>query len=126
MKNKTKILIICSQGANRSKYLAKYLRNKGYSTRFGGIKEGAENVLKKEYVDWADIIIFAKKKHFNLFNDKYPGVNKRMIILGVSDSPETVAKEFPDFKWNKEDNFNKIWTYPQLRKSIKQHLPLTK
>lgn len=126
MKDKIKVLIICSHGINRSKYLASYLKGKGYLTRFGGIKEGAENPLKEKYIEWADIIVFAKKKHLNLFEEKYPDVRKKSIILGVSDSPETVAKEFPDFKWDVKDNFHKVWTYPQLRKSIKQHLPFKK
>jgi len=126
MKLKTKILIICSHGINRSKYLASYLMRKGYSTRFGGIKDEAENPLKKEDIDWADIIIFAQKKHINYFKEKYPNIKKKMLILGVSDCPETIARDFPDFKWNKKDNFNKVWTHPQLRKSIKKHLPLKK
>jgi tRNA 2-selenouridine synthase SelU len=38
MKNKTKVLCVCARGRNRSKYLAKYLRRGGYSTRAGGVE----------------------------------------------------------------------------------------
>jgi len=54
---KLKVLCICAQGANRSKYLAQYLRGKGYYTRSGGIEDDAINPLKFNYINWADIII---------------------------------------------------------------------
>lgn len=34
---KLKVLCICTMGLNRSKYLAEYLKGKGYETRYGGV-----------------------------------------------------------------------------------------
>ena len=65
---KPKILCVCSMGLNRSKYVAGYLNEKGYETRFGGIgpcriDPVPANPLKKEDVEWADILIVAREKH---------------------------------------------------------------
>src|SRR3989338_6583033 len=43
-----KILIVCSYGRNRSKYLAEYLKGRGYQTDFAGISIKAEILISQK------------------------------------------------------------------------------
>ncbi len=126
---KEKVLVICSMGSNRSKYLASYLKNKGYNTRFGGIRgrlgKFPDNPFAQEDVDWADIIIVVRKKHVALLKKKYKLKNKKIIALDVTDSRKIIAQKYPKFNNLDFDTFQKKWTRPQLRKAIKLQLPLS-
>lgn len=128
MKKKIKILCVCSMGLNRSKYLASYLKKKGYETRYGGIGPTINinpmNPFKKEDIDWADVIITARLKHKPLLRKKYKIKNKKIISLDVSDSRGKFEEKHPDFEKLGQEVFDKKWTRPQLRKAIKLHLPL--
>jgi|SRR3989344_931073 len=131
IKNNSKphILCICAVGTNRSKYLASYLKKKGYSTRFGGVsyrEEGKYNPLKQKDVDWADILIIVRKKLLKIFKKKYKFYNKRIIVLDVTDSKDRIPKEFSSLKILDNEEFQKKWTYSQLRKAIKPYLPIKK
>jgi len=64
---KLKVLAICSAGLNRSKYLAQYLRRKGYSTRFRGLEpekypDMKINAAQQKDIDWADVIITVRPR----------------------------------------------------------------
>ncbi len=125
---KPKILCVCSMGINRSKYLAEYLRKKGYETRYGGIipreyEHYTSNPLKKEDVEWANIIIFARKKHHPALKEKHNLRGKKLISLDVRDNKERVLQEHPEFKDMTQREFQKAWTYPQLEKAINPYLP---
>jgi len=126
---KPKILTICTMGLNRSKYLASYLKNKGYKTRYGGIgfgriDEKAHNPFKQEDIGWAEIIIVVRKRHKPLLKEHYKIKGKKIIVLDVSDSKRIVCKKFPELKKLSDWDFQRKWTYPQLRKAIKPYLPL--
>jgi len=119
---KTKVLSICAIGVNRSKYIANYLRKKGYSTRYGGIKDEAIKPLDFKHVEWADVIIFAREKHKEYFEDKYgrPYSGKKIYVLEVRDSGKDVPKELDYLHNLPRDEFNKKWTHPNLRKKLKE------
>ena len=128
-RKKPKILVICTMGLNRSKYLASYLRNKGYRTRYGGIGFGridkkAHNPFKQEDIDWADIIIVVRKRHKPLLKKYYKVRGKRIIVLDVTDSRRRVGEKFPELGKLSFEVFQRKWTRPQLRKAIKPYLPL--
>ena len=125
MKN---VLAVCAYGRNRSKYLAKYLKGKGYRTRFAGMEIDEKNpinqkIITNEDVDWADIIIFVKPKLERLFKEKYK-FNKKVIVIKVTDVKELIPEKFAHLRKLPEKEFQKKWTYHQLRKSIKPYLPL--
>ena len=127
---KPKVLCVCSMGLNRSKYLASYLKNKGYSTRYGGIGHGridkiAHNPFKQEDINWADIIIVVRKKHNPLLK-KYKIDSKRVIVLDVTDSRKIIGEKYSEYDGLDFETFQKKWTRPQLRKAIKPYLPLKK
>jgi len=128
---KPKILCVCTMGTNRSKYLAGYLKRKGYLTRYGGLGHSklnlsAQNPLKNQDISWADIIITARKRHGDILKKKYNLKEKKIIILDVMDFQKKVCEIHPEFKNLDGKIFQRKWTYSQLRKSIKPFLPLTK
>ena len=128
MGEKKRVLIICAKGSNRSPYLAKYLRREGYSTTYGGIEEHIEKPVMRyvtwKMVNWAEIIIIVKKRLKKLFDKKFRAKGKKIIILNVTDSKRLIPKKFADLKELGHKEFQKKWTYPQLRKAIKPYLPL--
>jgi predicted protein tyrosine phosphatase len=117
-------------GLNRSKYLASYLRNKGYKTRSGGIggRLGGEpdKPFNQEDINWADVIIVVRKKHVPLIKKKYKVKNKRIIALDITDSRKIIGQKYPKLNNLDYTTFQKKWTRPQLRKAIKSYLPLTR
>jgi len=129
MKKRVKVLCICTMGANRSRYLASYLKNKGYNTRFGGVgpcrvDPEPTNPAKAEDVEWADVIITARKKHEPVLKEKFNVKGKRIIALDIPDSRRKIGQKYPEFNNLEYHEFQKKWTYPQLRKALKPYLPL--
>jgi len=125
---KPKVLCICAKGMNRSKYLAKYLRGKGYSTKYGGVEpfekpEYKWNPVSQDKIDWADIIIIVRKRVSKLLKKKFKTKDKKIIVFDVTDSPKLAPEEFRNLPFLE---FQKKWTRPQLRKAIKPYLPLIK
>lgn len=122
---KKKVLCICAKGMNRSKYLAEYLRRKGYSTRYGGIdpeNEKRYKLLKEKDVEWAEIVIIVRKRLLKIFKKKYPKFKGKLIVLDVTDSRRLIGEKYPEFKEINYEQFQKKWTRPQLRKEIKKYL----
>ena len=139
MMKKPKILCVCTAGLNRSKYLAGYLKSKGYETRYGGagafrsriktflkrMRYGfTDNPLRGKDIKWAEIIIVVRPKHERILRSIYNIIDKKIIILDVLDTQRMIVKKFPKFKGMDSKTFNEKWTYPQLRKAIKPFLPL--
>lgn len=121
MKQKKKILAICSAGSNRSRYLANYLRKKGYSTRFGGVKDkGVIKPVNPKNIEWADLIIFSQEKHKKWFIQKFGKIKKDYLILNVKDSGHDVPKEKEYLLKLPKKEFNRIWVHPNLRKKLRE------
>ena len=85
MKKKTKILCVCAKGMNRSRYLAKYLRGKGYSTTHGGIEpfknpEWKWNPLTQKKIDWADFIIVVRERLVGDLKKKFKIDERNKVI----------------------------------------------
>ncbi|MFH1376781.1 MAG: AAA family ATPase [Candidatus Woesearchaeota archaeon] len=124
-----RILCVCAVGTNRSRYLASYLKKKGYSTKFGGVdyrEEGYYNPLKQEDVDWANTIIITRKRLKPIFDKKFKFKNKRVIVLDVTDSKRLIPEKLAHLRDLDFETFQKKWTRPQLRKAIKKYLQNTK
>jgi len=133
-KKKLKVLCVCSKGRNRSRYLASYLKKKSHATRFGGIEKFrlkrfvglVPKLITQKDVDWAEIIIIARKRLFPIFKKKFKFNGRRIIVLDVTDSERLIPKEFSYLRELDYEEFQKKWTYPQLREAIKKYLPLKK
>ena len=96
------ILIVCTQGQNRSKYLAEYLASKGYTTDYGGVNPEGYNPLTQEKVDWADIVVTVREHIKNKFLDRLEPKGKRVIHLEVIDNPKRFSQdvqELADKDW---------------------------
>ncbi len=111
---KTKVLTICAKGMNRSRYLAEYLKNLGYQTRYGGVESyekipgEAPNQVQQKDVDWADVIIITRKRLKPIFESLFK-TKKRILLLDIPDLTH-IGK-------SKE-------TREILEKEIKHYLPL--
>ena len=128
---KLKILVVCAKGLNRSKYLASYLKNKGYLTRYGGVEgffpnEEAPNPIDQKDVDWADIIIIVRRRLKAIFHKKFKSGDKRFVVLDITDSKKLLPKEYSYLKDSSEREFDRKWRRPKLREAIKSYLPLKK
>ena len=124
MKKRKNILCVCAQGLNRSHYLAKYLGNKGYKTKYGGVEITSPNPIHQTSIDWADIIIIARKRLVPILKKKFKIKGKKLIVIDVTDSPGLIPEQYEHLKLLDYLHFQKKWTYPQLRKAIKEYLPL--
>jgi predicted protein tyrosine phosphatase len=116
------ILIVCTQGQNRSKYLAEYLRKKGYNTDYGGIAENGFNPLSQEKVDWADVIVTVREHIKDKFLDKFEPKGKKVIHLEVPDNPKRFSKEAQVLAAKSWFEFQEKYVYSELRKQIEKHL----
>lgn len=128
-KMRKRILCICAKGLHRSKYLASYLKNKGYSTRYGGVEgfrpgEEALNPITQADVDWAQIIVITRKRLKPIFDKRFKHERKKIIILDVTDSRRLLPAEYAYLKNATDSEFERKWRRPQLRKAIKKYLPL--
>jgi predicted protein tyrosine phosphatase len=126
---KKKILCVCVRGMNRSKYLAQYLRRKGYSTRFGGVEpyekpEYKWTPVSQKKIDWADVIIIVRKRVAPILKKKFNINKKKLIVFDVTDSKRLIPEKFKSLRELNHKEFNRVWTYPQLRKAIKPYLPI--
>ncbi len=122
-----KILCVCLDGKNRSRYLAEYLKEKGHSTLFGGVKEGAVKPLLQEDINNVNLIIVVREYIKKMLEEKYNTQNKRIITLEVPD----VTREYDDkaievFEKYGEERFQIEYVRPNIRKQIEKHLPLNK
>lgn len=130
-----KILCICDLGRNRSRYLASYLKKKGYLTRFGGIKI-AKNELSKinengyypkqllqNDIKWCDVIILVRRGLRKTLVNKFKP-EKKIILLQVSDNQSYVGRKYPAIKKLSYREFQKKWVEPQLEKAIQRYFPL--
>ena len=82
--------------------------------------------ISQKQVDWADIIIFAKRRHLGLAKKKFNIKGKKILVLHVSDSKKSVPDELAHLRELSGREFNKKWTYPHIRNAISKHLPLKK
>lgn len=128
-----KILCLCDLGRNRSRFLAAYLKQKGFQTRYGGLRVGPKDLLKpnqlsqyakpttKKDIDWADLIIIARKGLKSELIKKYQPTQK-IILLQVSDDQKYIGRKYPKFKKISYVRFQKLWVEPQLKKAIAGYL----
>ncbi|MBT4577194.1 hypothetical protein HOB91_02600 [Candidatus Woesearchaeota archaeon] len=116
------ILFVCTQGQNRSKYLAEYLKEKGYSTDYGGVKADGANPLTQEKVDWADVIVAVREHIKDKFLNRFELNGKELIQLEVQDNSKGYSKEAQELSDTSWYEFQKKYVYPNLRKQIEEHI----
>ena len=78
-----KLLFICNQGENRSK-LAETIFSEYHETKSAGLHN---NILKKEQLEWADIVIVMEDRIITEISKMFPKeyMRKRIINLDIPD-----------------------------------------
>ncbi|MBI2652507.1 hypothetical protein HYX00_03485 [Candidatus Woesearchaeota archaeon] len=108
-----KVLCLCMNGVNRSKYLAGYLHQQGYCSEYGGVGSNAQNPITQESINIADVAIAVHPLVTRFLHQSLTGLRntaKRYIELNVSDT------NLPDR--------NRDVVNSDLEKQINRHLPL--
>lgn len=116
------ILFVCTHGMNRSKYLAEYLREKGYTTDYGGVKEDGQNPLKQSQIEWSDIIITVRQKIKEKLLERFNVGDRKIISLEVIDNPKYFPYEQRIIAKDSWDAFQEQFVYPKLREQIQPYL----
>ena len=116
------ILVICSWGRNRSKYLAGYLEHKGYSTRYRGANHKTDNQVNEDDIMWSEIIITVHSKVYKMLKERNYRITSPIIELDVDDRYKEYfeGKEFTEEEWF---GYQKNYVYPELEKQISKYLP---
>ena len=73
---------------------------------------------------YTNALIVVRKKHKPFLKKDYDIKSKKIIVLDITDSKNRVIETHPEFEKYHGYDFNRRWTYPQLRKAIKPYLPL--
>lgn len=116
------ILTVCHFGKNRSKYLAEYLREKGYGSDFKGVGDVSQNPVTQKEIDWADVLVFVKPEIQAEFFRKFDKPkNKKVICLDVEDRTSVLCpKPLRGESWI---DFQRNCVYPELKRQIDKYLP---
>jgi predicted protein tyrosine phosphatase len=119
-----RILIVCSQGQNRSRYLAGYLKGKGFDTDYGGVDPEGYNPLTQEQVDQSDIIIAVRAHIKDSLIERFDIKGKKVIALEVLDNPKRFSTEAQEIAKKSWHEFQEKYVYSELRRQIgnKMHL----
>lgn len=119
-----KVLIVCSYGRNRSKYLAGYLKRRGYQTDFAGIRIEAAIPLSQKSINWADVVVLVHKVVREGFPPAIKLRKKRVIVIDVDDRPEKVLPARKELEGEEWLAFQKKYVYPELELQINRHFPV--
>ena len=117
-----KILVVCTEGQNRSRYLAEYLKRKGYETDFGGIKKDGFNPLIQKKVDWADMVITVREHIKDKFLHRFDPKCKKVVHLEVRDNPKRFPAEAQELAAKDWNAFQEKYVYSELRKQVEKYL----
>lgn len=82
-----RVLCICAQGMNRSRFLAEHLHRQGYETDFAGIGAWTMNRVTQGRIDWADVIVVARPQFAQALTQEF-SVEKRIIELDAATGEE--------------------------------------
>jgi predicted protein tyrosine phosphatase len=119
---KTKVLAICNKGRTRSRYLARYLKEKGYTTKWGGVSKTAVVKLTKEKIRWTDIIIVSDKLVMKKLRERFRLPKKKIIILNVYDGAQGHGKEAKKIMQDALSKVRRKYVFPTLKKRIDRRL----
>lgn len=80
-----KALCVCSAGLLRSPTIAYVLSNNGFNVRAAGVHDYALVPLDEVLVEWADVIVFAERNHYEAYVTNNGEPKKPFFILGIPD-----------------------------------------
>jgi predicted protein tyrosine phosphatase len=81
-----RVLFVCSGNMDRSPTAEALLKGKeGLEVKSAGTWEGAQTVVSKELINWADTIFVMQEHHKEALKKIEPKAEKRIIVLDVDD-----------------------------------------
>ena len=91
IKDKQRLLFICTSAMDRSPAAAELFKNsEEYEAKYVGISPGAIIPLKKEAIEWADTIFTMEPEHQRFVLEKFgkeiQAGNKKVILLDVDNN----------------------------------------
>jgi hypothetical protein len=108
-----KILVLCMFGMNRSKYLAEYLKGKGFETDYDGVNnENWEAVQEK--INWSDTVITVSHDTHEKARMDFDFVGKKVYTLDVEDCPKAVLPGSEILNGDAWTDFQNKSVYPKL------------
>ncbi len=123
-----KLLFICNQNENRSKTTENLYKDK-YETKSAGFYS-EKNIINRNLMQWADLIIVFEKHHLKEINEKFPQeyLSKKIINLDIPDiynyNNEKLIEEFErkfDFMLKKSDKTRRnVISYSEFNSSKDQ------
>lgn len=89
-KSKRRVLFVCTANQHRSRTAEDlYRRDPRYDVRSAGtdVSEGEldEQPLTEELLVWADIIFVMEPYHREVIEERYPWVEKKIVVLDIDD-----------------------------------------
>lgn len=115
-----KVLVVCSYGRNRSRYLAEYLTSKNIEATFAGAREEAKELQEK--VNAADTIVTVHPEVLERLKEKCDVSAKRLIELNVDDRPEHVLPQGKKLDGDAWVKFQEEYVYPKLVKQVEEKM----
>ncbi len=119
------ILVVCNWGKNRSRYLAQYLQQQGYTVQYGGIYPESDNPIHQEQVDWATVLIFVQPQTQEDFKKSFKITRQQVVTLDVEDRVSVFAPEKDELSPEEWTQIQQEKVYPELEKQISKYLPFT-
>ena len=81
-----RILFVCSGNVDRSPTAEALLRGrKGLEVKSAGTWEGAQTVISKELIDWADTVFVMEEHHKEALKAIDPAAEKKIVVLDIND-----------------------------------------
>lgn len=118
-----KILVLCAYGQNRSRYVARYLKDKGYEADFDGVMKENDDLVQAKIDDASVIITVSKDVHARLVHN-FNLNDKRVIEIDVDDRPGVVLENNCQLSGGDWINFQEKFVYPKLVEQLDKFLPI--
>lgn len=116
-----KILVLCTFGINRSRYLAEYLKSKGYNNVvYGGVQEDEDVV--KEKIEGSDLIITVHPEVKDALDVHFDIGDRKVIELNVDDRTRNYTANGESLKGDEWTAFQEENVYPKLVEQIESIL----
>jgi len=97
MKNRKRVLFICSRNKWRSKTAETIFKEYSHlDVKSAGTSKVAVNKVTLELISWADEIYVMEKKHKEILEKKYGRISKKLVVLHIPDEYQYMDSELVD------------------------------
>jgi len=96
MAERKKILFVCTINRMRSKTAHEiYANDIRFEVKSAGTDRGAETVINRELLEWADSVAVMEKHHRNAIRKQFPDIysKKRIVCLYIPDEYDYMQPE---------------------------------